>query len=306
MTSWLFVTLSVICAWKEPNIYYEPPSRPELTTMHMEQLRDFLASFSAISPPKIERGRWGRLGWLPTIAVSFNDLEHDRRVFVELDARDGTVIFFMRNPLPGTPAFYDPEKDKGEPMEAYLSAEEAFELALPVLRHLNLSTQMDDYTIEPHFARRPTLAEGSWSVERELTYNGIECYKCWIDIQVRAATREVELVSYQPPIPPRAISSRISKDEARARVSQWIKTDREFSRFAQASVDESEDVREILVIPPEFKKMRTLPEEPWQSSYCWEVPVKVGVSEAHIRKGQFGIVPIPVEMDTGRILIDLY
>ena len=49
MTSWLFVTLSVICAWKEPNIYYEPPSRPELTTMHMDQLRD-LAGFRISAP----------------------------------------------------------------------------------------------------------------------------------------------------------------------------------------------------------------------------------------------------------------
>jgi len=41
MTTWLFVALSVFCAWKEPNIYYEPPPGPELTSMHMDRLRDF-------------------------------------------------------------------------------------------------------------------------------------------------------------------------------------------------------------------------------------------------------------------------
>jgi hypothetical protein len=233
------------------------------------------------------------------VSFRFDLTDPGPTVYVELDAQNGTVCFF-RVSVP-----YDAEKDTHEPMEEFLSAQKAFEKTVPILRHFNLSTESSDYHIEPYFGSPPTLAEGSWLVRKQLTYNGIECYKCWVEILVRAATKEVELVSYRPPIAPRVTESRISKNEARDAVAKWLKGHWYFSECARADVDESQDLSEIIVIPPEYKKLRTIPEEPYRSSYCWLVPVKVAVSEMSERNGQVGTVPIPVEMDTGRILIEI-
>jgi len=273
---------------------------PLLSAAHIERLSRFLASFSTIVPPVVERGRWGKHGALPTIALKFPHPHSGRAVYADIDARDGTVYFFM------SAAPYDEKSDHNEPMEKFLGARDAFEITVPLLRHLGLSTEMTDYQVARHSGLPSNRAQGCWLIRRDLTFDGIEFDMAWIEIYVRVSTKEIEVVSYRPPIPPRPVESRISRDEACDRVSEWIKTDREFSRCPLVCVGEAQDVREILVIPPEFKKMRTIPEKPWQSSYCWHVPVKVAVSEAHVRKGQFGMVPIPVEMDTGRILIDLY
>ncbi len=272
---------------------------PMVSEAHIERLTHFLASFSTIVPPDIERGRWGKHGALPTIALKFSHPNNDRAVYVDIDARDGTVYFFM------SAAPYDDKSDHNEPMEEFLRATEAFEISLPLLRYLGLSTEMTDYQVARHSGLPSNRAQGCWLIRRDLTFDGIEFDMAWIEIYVRVSSKEIEVVSYRPPIPPRPVESRISKDEARARVSQWIKTDREFSRCPLVCVGEAQDIREIIVIPPEHKKMRTIPEEPFQSSYCWYVPVTVGMTETHVRRGQFGTVPIPVEMDTGRILIEI-
>lgn len=272
---------------------------PRLSEAHIEKLAHFLASFSAIVPPEVERGQWGKHGALPTIALKFPHPNKERAVYVDVDARDGTVYFFMSS------APYDEKSDHDEPMEELMGAREAFQRSVALLAHLGLSTEMTDYQVAPDAGLPSNRAQGCWLIRKELTLDGIECYKAWIEIYIRVSTKQIEVVSYRPPIPPRPVESRISKDEARARVSQWIKTDREFSRCPLVCVGEAQDIREIIVIPPEHKKMRTIPEEPFQSSYCWYVPVTVDMTETHVRRGQFGTVPIPVEMDTGRILIEI-
>ncbi len=236
----LLAVMSLASSTITPDIDVAPRGSLEVNSLQLARLRDFLQSFSAISPPKIERGRWGILGWLPTVSFRFELPDPKRSVYVEQDAQNGTVYFF-RVSVP-----YDAENDTHEPMEEFLSAQEAFEKAVPILKHFKLSTESSDYQIEPYFGTRPTLAEGSWSVKRQLTYNGVKCYKCWVEILVRAATKEVELISYRPPIAPRIIESRITKDEARDAVRKWLKEHWYFSECARAYVDESQDVTEII------------------------------------------------------------
>jgi hypothetical protein len=272
---------------------------PLLSAAHIERLSRFLASFSTIVPPVVERGRWGKHGALPTIALKFPHPHSGRAVYADSDAGDGTVYFFM------SAAPYDEKSDHNEPMEKFLGARDAFEITVPLLRHLGLSTEMIEYQVVPDPGMPSNRAQGCWLIRRELKLDGIPCDKAWIEVYVRVSTKEIEVVSYRPPLPPRPIESRITEQEARSRVSEWLKTHWYFSTYARANVDEKQDITEMLVIPPEYKEARDIPEEPYLSSRCWAVPIRFCELGYEIPEERVPKARIPVEIDTGRILVTI-
>ena len=143
---------------------------PLLSAAHIERLSRFLASFSTIVPPVVERGRWGKHGALPTIALKFPHPHSGRAVYADIDARDGTVYFFM------SAAPYDEKSDHDEPMEELMGAREAFQRSVALLAHLGLSTEMTDYQVAPDAGLPSNRAQGCWLIRKELTLDGIECY----------------------------------------------------------------------------------------------------------------------------------
>lgn len=271
-----------VCFGESSSCGLLPEEVPEaLTESQCDELRRFLRPFPEFTPDNAKI-----LGWCKSVDQVRPQALLEIRLFspenhmaeIDFNVVDGTVTWWLL--LGGPPESF---KDDNTPMEDVLTAEQAFQAAVPFLQHYSLSTDMSGYRVLPHPFILPHNARcGLWLVEKYLDYEGVPCWPSKISISVSAWNGRVSVLSYTPVIVPENEPREITREQAIERVRHWTSTEAIPNWYAEGGEVSSVRLREnplqdtvlIISVPNEFFNVREFnPLEPLRSYYSWAVPV---------------------------------
>ncbi|MGI6461463.1 MAG: hypothetical protein ACOX5J_15475 [Candidatus Hydrogenedentales bacterium] len=269
-------------------------SSPEVLPVHQEAVRSFLKAIRTdYDAPVISKPKWGKIGPLPSIALRIGS----GGPLMELDAKKGTVCFFSESapPIAGSGA--------QEPLDTVMSADEAFDLAYPVLEQYALPLAREHYSVVPSSLFESTAGQGRWEVRKELRYRGMESVKSYVEILVRAHTKRVEFVAYHPPVEPSSPEHEISKLEAIERAKATLLKPDEFP-LRNIVVADPAGVTKVIGMPPVYRDLR--PEQhPYRSRFFWSVPFTAETADAEMRVWEMVASRVLIDMQTGKEISEL-
>jgi len=253
--------LLCVCANGEPTLVL---TKPEALDVYSESVRRFLEDVPAgYDAEELTILGWGSIGPLPSVAVRVGK----SGARMELDAKDGTVYFFT-----DSSQLYRGDSAQ-EPMETVLSADDAYALALPVLKHYGLQAEQDEYEIVPDRSVPWTVGQGRWKIRKNLAYEGMETLSSYVEVLVRAHTKRIDMVRYYPPVAPAPVRSGISREEAIEKVKKVVYNRKAwpFGDVRNFEFGGAADVTKVVAMPPGYQDLKPH-EHPYHSRYFWKVP----------------------------------
>lgn len=270
-------------------------------------LREFLQSFSKfdVSTARVQRQRKQSLDPidpLPYAELRVND-GLDGECDVKIGKSDGIIYSYTRRAR-GRDVLDEPGI-RGRTIEDAISAEAAFEAALPILRYYGLPTSPENYTIglgDVGQVEAPDdLYAALWDVSGKFQHKGVPSRWGRVRIAISAHSGSVISVRYDPLIVPREPQVRISKVEAVQSAKGWL-AERKYFVDKRPTVEEQglERIEEVIAVPNNAYllpgEVSRAQNDPVQSFYCWEVPFTF-VEHEHTFKSYLW-----VNVETGEVI----
>ncbi|MGI6458995.1 MAG: hypothetical protein ACOX5J_02680 [Candidatus Hydrogenedentales bacterium] len=211
-----------------------------------------------------------------------NSNDREKKAFIQLDAHSGLVVSYLR--------FSNRSKSESANLEKPLACDEAFALALPILRYYNLSTDAKDYRVAApeDDVGESGFSPAEWTFSRNFSFGDIPFRHSGIWLSISASSGLVRSVKYVPITSPSPLSTWITKEEAIACAQQYLLNCKYFvSKRTWLPTTVECGTEQVIAIPNEYFASLALSDTLQATSayYCWEVPFEWEMREGEHWQG---------------------